>query len=309
MSKKLTYNIFVDRANLIHNNFYSYEHFIYVNNDTKSWITCPIHGDFLQTPHQHLRGYGCRLCGIEKAKHPKEVYNLETFLSKAHEIWGYLYIYDFYKYERWNKKSIIICRKHGPFEKSPHHHLRGQGCPLCALEAKTKSTEQFIIDAIKIHGDDYDYSEAKYKNWKSKIKIKCKRCGRFFYQVANTHLNSKGCPYCCMSHGERETEKYLKEHNLLFEREKKFSDCVSKKGISLRFDFYLPKYNICIEYDGIQHFKPQEFFDGEDGLKKIQENDTKQNKYCEEKNIKIIRIKYTRKVDIVLNEELLPLIN
>lgn len=57
---------FVKKANKIHNNYYSYDNFIYLNAKSKSYITCPIHGDFLQNADQHLRGQGCPKCNSSK---------------------------------------------------------------------------------------------------------------------------------------------------------------------------------------------------------------------------------------------------
>lgn len=53
---------FVRKSNIIHNNFYGYSKSLYINTSTKLIITCPIHGDFLQLPHNHLRGNGCKTC-------------------------------------------------------------------------------------------------------------------------------------------------------------------------------------------------------------------------------------------------------
>lgn len=53
---------FVLEAQAVHNNKYTYDHVVYVNGKTKVSITCPIHGDFLQTPTNHLKGKGCPYC-------------------------------------------------------------------------------------------------------------------------------------------------------------------------------------------------------------------------------------------------------
>ena len=61
----------------------------------------------------------------------------------------------------------------------------------------------------------------------------------------------------------------------------------------LKFDFYLPDYNCCIEYDGKQHFEPIDYFGGKNGFIKTQERDDIKNQYCKNNDIKLIRIPYT----------------
>jgi predicted Zn-ribbon and HTH transcriptional regulator len=51
----------INEFNLIHNFKYSYQKFEYKGSQVKSIITCPIHGDFLQTPGNHHYN-GCPSC-------------------------------------------------------------------------------------------------------------------------------------------------------------------------------------------------------------------------------------------------------
>lgn len=93
-----------------------------------------------------------------------------------------------------------------------------------------------------------------------------------------------------MSNGENYIMKILLEENILFKREKTFSNL--KKG-KYRFDFYLPKYNICIEYDGAQHFNQIKYFQkNRSDFLKQQEHDRQKNSYCLANNISLYRIPY-----------------
>jgi hypothetical protein len=96
---------------------------------------------------------------------------------------------------------------------------------------------------------------------------------------------------CISSKGEEKISKILSDNNILFEKQKTYENLTSSKNAKLRFDFYLPEYNCCIEYDGIQHFK--ETFYTHDDFNKRKERDNLKNKYCKENNIKLIRIPYT----------------
>lgn len=79
-------------------------------------------------------------------------------------------------------------------------------------------------------------------------------------------------------------------NNLYFISQKSFSNCLSIKGRKLKFDFYLPDYNLCIEYDGPQHYNKKNFLYSD----LLYENDKIKNKFCENNNIKLIRIKYKK---------------
>lgn len=96
-----------------------------------------------------------------------------------------------------------------------------------------------------------------------------------------------------LSRGEQKIKDILEELNIMFITEYTFNDCLSYNGNKLRFDFYLPDYNTCIEYDGEQHFRGWRKSDSRNDLSKIQERDEIKNKYCENNNIFLIRIPYT----------------
>lgn len=99
---------------------------------------------------------------------------------------------------------------------------------------------------------------------------------------------------CLHSQGERRVAQILTELNIQFERQKTFDDLKSLKNYPLYFDFYLPDYNLCIEYQGEQHFHP--ILHGYYTQKKwdeLQIRDTLKRKYCQMNNIKLIEIPYT----------------
>jgi len=116
------------------------------------------------------------------------------------------------------------------------------------------------------------------------------------------YLEYLNCVGMRTSFGERKIKEFLDDNLIKYEREKKFDTCKNTK--CLPFDFYLPDYNICIEYDGQQHFNIVSIYGGEDSLKKIKINDNIKNNWCSENNIKLIRIPYIKKNKIytILNE-------
>lgn len=100
-------------------------------------------------------------------------------------------------------------------------------------------------------------------------------------------------------------QSYLESINIDFIPQKVFSDCKNKNNTCyLYFDFYLPYYNMIIEYDGQQHFDPIKIWGGEEKLKRQQENDEIKNQYCKNNNINLVRIPYTKN-----KEEIIQIIN
>ena len=139
-----------------------------------------------------------------------------------------------------------------------------------------------------IHDFRYDYSLVDYKNCMEKVKIVCKKHG-IFEQTPNKHLVGHGCSKCNQSKGEMKIEIILKNENINFIKQKTFPECKNIK--LLPFDFYLPELNICIEYDGDQHYKIIQRFGGESGFLYRQNNDKIKTEYCKNNNIFLIRLK------------------
>ena len=164
------------------------------------------------------------------------------------------------------------------------------------MENRTHNNEIFIEHAKKVHGDKYDYSLVDYINSRTKVNIICPT-HEVFPQKPCDHIHSKqGCPICFDSKGEIEIAKYLKENDIKFERQKKFSDCKYKRVLA--FNFYLPDYNLCIEFDGEQHFRaiPYWGLKAEEAFKIIQLRDKIKTDYCKTNKIKLLRIKYTENI-------------
>jgi hypothetical protein len=82
-----------------------------------------------------------------------------------------------------------------------------------------------------------------------------------------------GCELKNKSKGELSIIKFLNTHSISHEYQKKFPDCLYKRP--LIFDFWLPEFNIIIEYDGIQHFQPVEYFGGMNALNDLKNKDNK----------------------------------
>ena len=290
---KITQEEFIDRANLIHKRKYNYSKLNYINSKTKIEIICPVHGSFLQLPWRHLEGKGCPLCGRIKQRESKLKSN-EDFIKELETLYGDKYIYTKVKYQGSHKDILLICPTHGEFKRKADACLHGCGCPKCHYQkisqSLTYTTKDFIDKANKVHNNRYNYCETNYINSKAKLKILCPIHGAF-YQNAALHLQGNGCPKCNESKGERIIRNWLEHHNIKYIAQYRFNDCRNKKP--LPFDFYLPEYNTCIEFDGEQHYKtPKDWLPIDNSQIKV--NDSIKTNYCKEYNIKLIRIPYNK---------------
>jgi hypothetical protein len=289
---KLNKQEFIKKSKEIHGDKYDYSKVDYKNTRDKIRIICPLHGEFLQSPGNHIIGQECPICGRKKANDKHKI-GTEKFINRAIDVHGNKYDYSQVDYIGNHKKIKIICPTHGEFFQEPSSHLSGAGCPKCSGVAKS-NTNEFIKRAKEIHGDKYDYSQVDYKRRGSPVIIKCTKHGEFSQQPAN-HLSGQGCPYCQESKGENLLVKLLNNNDIKFVRQKVFDDCKSGKEKYCRklpFDFYLPENNSILEYDGRQHFEPVW---GEDNLRRTKQLDKIKNQYCKKNGIKLIRIPYTMK--------------
>jgi hypothetical protein len=294
---------FIDKANKIHNNEYDYSETKYINCSTKVIIICHKHEEIYKfeiVPHDHINGdkRGCPICGEKRGAEKRVKKCADKFVQESKMVHGTKYLYNKVVYKHNAKKVCITCTKdeQGDFWATPNNHLQGSGCPKCKndyLHALNKKThEQFLIDAKLVHGELYDYSLVEYVRTNTKVKIICKKHG-IFKQEPKVHIgiDKCGCPKCQTSKGEDLIRKFLTENNLMFKEQKRFKDCKNKNPFP--FDFYLPMYNLCIEYDGQHHFKPIKYFGGEIAFKKTLLYDQIKNDYCKNNNISLIRIPYT----------------
>jgi len=196
--KKFTLQEIIEKANEVHNNFYSYDKAVFVNTKTPLTITCPHHGDFKLIVNTHLKGGGCSEC--------RKVAHLESkgdagkeFIEKARKIHGNTYSYDKLEYVTNRIDVIITCAKHGDFKMRPTVHLRGSGCGKCRKELLGTPNEEyrqrFIEKARKVHGDFYTYDNLVYIENKTNVIITCPKHGDF--ELSPTiHLRGSGCKEC-----------------------------------------------------------------------------------------------------------------
>jgi hypothetical protein len=174
-------------------------------------------------------------------------------------------------------------------KKTIYDYMRERGCPVCA-----KNTLKTKLDFQKEIGEEYNILE--YKGMDHSCLIKHNLCN-FVYKRSPRHYT---CPKCGGSKGEKKIRYYLNKNNIIFEEQKVFNI----KGHKLRVDFYLPTYNLAIEYQGEQHYKPIDFFGGQKTFEKQVLYDNYKREYFKNNLLEIPYTDYDN-IEQILNK-LLP---
>lgn len=264
----------------------------YINNKTKILHRCRIDGcEWYAAPSNMLNGKGCPVCSGKKKRTHDEYVEEITKLNPNIEVVG--------EYIDCNTKILHRCKIDGcEWYATPNNILRGKGCPKCSGNKK-KSHEEYVDDVYSINKNIEVLGT--YINAQTPILHRCKICGCEWYATPNAILSGTGCPKCKTSKGEKNISLWLDKMDISYEQQKSFQDCKDVK--SLPFDFYLPECNICIEYQGQQHYYPVDYFGGEERFKLQQKHDNIKREYCQKNNIFLFEIPYYS----VLDDELIKL--
>jgi len=297
----MTVKNFIERANEIHNSRYAYNFLTSGENINVSdfvEVVCPIHGPTKKRVHNHLyKKNGCPKCNRKGHSH---LHEKEVF-ARCRKIHNDKYSYINGTFTGIHDEMKIICPKHGVFFTTPHSHMYLKcGCAECN-GGKLKTTKWFIEKAQDIHGEKYSYLNTIYNGYSKKLSINCLKHGEFITDPA-THLKGYGCPKCSTSIGHDQIRKILEKNSIEYIEEKTFKDCINPlTGRTLKFDFFLPRDNICIEYDGEQHHTFHPFFHkDENEFKTYQIRDLIKDQYCSMMNIFLIRVSPNFQIKILV---------
>ena len=226
ISKRLSSNTeeFIIKASNIHNNKYNYDKVEYINARTNIIIICKIHGKFLQTPSNHLKGHGCLKCAnINTSK--RMLSTTKEFIKKASAIHKYKFEYTKVKYINNSTNITIICKLHGDFLQKPHNHLAGDGCIKCSYNRFSKPQIQWLDLLSKLNDIQIQHAmndgEFKIPTTKYYADGYCKETNTIFeYHGDYWHGNPKKFDQdsinktCNITHGELH-EKTLKKEQII----------------------------------------------------------------------------------------------
>lgn len=285
MTRKLTNKEFLKKVYDVCGDEYVFNE-KYVNTKTKLSVThrtCT--KSYMVSPNNFLRGKRCPYCSHRVSA--KEFY--KNFKDK-HLFGKYLET----PYYDIDTPIYVYCSIHNSRKLiSPSAIRKGRFlCDYCRSEynheIQKESTGSFINKLNKCHEGKIKMI-GKYHNTHTKTYFKCNDCGEVFFSEPNSLISTlSGCPRCSRSFSENEFQKILKDNGIIFEQQKKFKDCKSKR--MLPFDFYIPSKNTLIELDGEQHYKPIEYFGGTTSFESQVERDRIKDLFCENNGIFLIRV-------------------
>lgn len=201
-----------------------------------------------------------------------------------------------------------ICSKHGVQIQPLDNMLHGHECYYCSYE-KRGLNQRYTFKQVKeiiesVNGNILLNPEDYIGIAKSNLRIRCGICCNVYVTNLDHYINQNQtrCRHCSYSEslGEFYIRKFFEKHNVRFEQEKRFADCKDKK--TLPFDFYLPDYNMCVEFDGQIHYS--EIGYGNHDITVV--HDKIKNDYCKFNNIKLLRIPYYEgnNIESILTKEL-----
>lgn len=297
MGKKLTNEEFLKRLNQKVPTLEPLEK--YIKSDVSIKFKCNVcNAEFCNSPIHILgtRNQGCPICYHNRQRTPKEDY---TNRAKEHNK-NVKVIGEYVDAKTKIKVQCAYCGKY--FYMRADSILEGRGHSSCiqkSLERKPLKSQEEFIEQLKNTNENI-IPLGTYTKGRDKMIFKCLICQKTWKaRIDHVLLGDSGCPHCNISKGEQRVEQYLKENKIEYNKQHTFKDC--KDILCLPFDFYLPNYNTCIEYDGEQHVRPAF---GEKSFYKTLLHDAMKNNYCKWNNINLIRIPHTDfdKIESILNK-------
>ena len=286
MPKRKTHEQFSNELHLINPNIELLG--TYVTNRTKILCRCKIDGyEWYARPDNLLSGKGCSICANKSyipKSHKQFIKELNDINPDIEVIGEYINSYTKIKCQCKIDKNI--------WYSTPNNLLSGHKCPICSNKHRSvlysKSHEQFVKELIQINPDIEILGE--YSGGHNKIQCRCKKDGHMWYAEPHHLLYGQSCPKCKSSKGEQKICSILQQLNITYIEQYRFDDCKYKR--TLPFDFYLPEHNMCIEYQGGQHYFAVDYFGGNDWLIEQQKRDSIKRLYCQNNGIDLIEISY-----------------
>lgn len=299
MGQKFTINTFEEKINLFFPNW-EHEIILFTQYKQPATIKCLSCGQIIQLKKASDISRKINICSCYhgfKDYHEKIIY-----LSK---LFNFTILYD----GSAQTKKIIQCNYCGTImERSLVSLLNAPGhCDQCHNYAK--GIPQLSQEEVQQKLDIFfraEYELIHYQGMSKDALLKHRNCGYIFKIRELGDLfegRNRGCPKCYQfkSRGEQKIRDFLDVHQIHYIPQKTFAPLNKSK---YRFDFYLPDFNLAIEYQGEQHYKETSFF--RDDLMAIQKRDNIKRNYCKVNGIELLEIKYTdlKKIDTILSSKL-----
>jgi len=140
--KRMSKEEFILKSIKKHSDKYDYSIVNFEKSSIKVKIICPKHGEFEQSPNDHLNGHGCKFCGGTSRL------STQIFIERSMIVHHSNYDYSKVEYKSVDDKVIIVCKKHEIFKQTPRSHLQGSGCPICYQNSSKLENEW--LDSINV---------------------------------------------------------------------------------------------------------------------------------------------------------------
>lgn len=264
--------------------------------------------------------FTCNLCGVKKrviassltrkTKYICKCYNFsEEWHKKRKAFQNWLETQNNFEiledFSGLRKNLRVRCKKCKAEQKrSVDSLIKNQGCQICELkQGKRKTHKQFCKEIEELYGEEYEVL-TEYKTAYEPVLLRHNLCGKIYKTKPHNILMNKGghCPICGIkSKGEKQIINFLEKNKIRYEQQKRLPQF--KKA---PYDFYLPDFNLLIEYQGIQHFQPVDKFGGKPTFLRQQEIDKEKKRIAFEENFNFLEIKYTQyeEIEILLAQRL-----
>ena len=237
------------------------------------------------TYHNFIRNQKCKYCAHKSLSH-------EDILSMVNQSVPHIQILS--NFNKLNDYVDCVCTIHGTHNNTKIVNLiHGHGCYLCGLDklsAFHTMDETEIDERIKVINPSIKRIES-CKGITNQMTFQCQKCMHIWKGKINSIRYCPNCEKEYVYSGEHFLHQIFKSNNIHYEIQKRFDGCKNKRH--LPFDFYLPDYNVCFEYQGQHHYKALDFFGGEDAFKIRCKNDQIKRDFCKQNQIALIEIPYT----------------
>lgn len=275
---------------------------------TKIQVKCNKHPAIIQNLSlRNLNTGGCSFCNGKRIYAPD--------LKKDIEDKGFEWV-DYSENIKSNSKIKIKCHVHGTISQVTISQIKRNQkinlCPDCQKEQNSRGNGKYTLKEVEKLFEDAGYIllSNQYINDRQKLEYLCLKHGIQKISL-DKFLRGQRCPQCKVSHGEQKILNFLKKENIDFNFQKTFKNCKDKE--LLPFDFYLPQYNVCIEYQGIQHYEAipfkqkrteENYKKAEEKLKSQQKRDQIKRDFCKKNKIVLLEIKYSdfNNIESILEE-------
>ncbi len=270
----------------------------YVNARTKIKVKHNKCGnEYLVRPHDFLQGSRCPQCATEVKKKTNAQFKKEVYDLVGNE-YNFLEPYT----NNYTKIKVRHNKCGNTYKVAPYHFLNGIRCHICSSKAQRKLNTQFKKEVYDLVGNEYTFLDS-YVNTRTKIRVKHNMCGNIYKVKPTAFINGSRCPYCNSPKGELIISKILNKLSISYESQKTFDDLKDKDCLS--YDFYIPSQSILIEYQGLQHYEPVDYFGGNNKFKIQQKHDKMKLDYAKANNYNLIAVPYTEDTFIKIKKYLI----